>query len=206
MSIDTFRQIYMSLSQPFSYEECYETYRKLIDAVDIKKLSNDPSYLFDLHHILAQRIDMPDIGIKFTVHTNLFCGSVNQFGTQEHRNVLLNAKHNSDVIGCFALTEKTAGIMSGLIIETVATYDKIDETYIINTGGEGNQKTWISNGMSATHAVIFAKLIIDDNYDNIGYSDHIQPFFVKIRNNDGKLIQGIEIKDMGAKTLHCIFR
>ena len=47
-------------------------------------------------------------------------------------------------LGCFGLTEKLAGVQSGLVVETTATYDPAAEEFVLNTPHEGARKNWIS--------------------------------------------------------------
>jgi len=91
------------------------------------------------------------------------------------------------------LTEKTAGITSGMFLGTRADYDSTNDTYVIDTGDDGNCKVWISNGLIANYAVVFANLYINDKFQ------HIQPFLVRIRDEDGIVVDGVEITDMGQK-------
>lgn len=192
-TLHTFEDIVQSLPSSKSYHESNDSLCKLIDSINIWDLIQDSIFLFDLHKILCQRIELLDVSIKFTVQTNLFYGSIIQFGTDEHRNLILHTKKNSDIIGCFALTEKTAGVTSGMFLGTRADYDSVDDTYVINTGDDGNCKVWISNGLIANYAVIFTNLYVNNKFE------HIQPFLVKIRDDNGNVIDGIEITDMGHK-------
>lgn len=55
-------------------------------------------------------------------------------------------------------------------------------------------KYWIGNlARTASYGVVFANLIID----NINYGVHA--FIIKIRQNNGEIIQGLEIGDCGPK-------
>lgn len=47
-------------------------------------------------------------------------------------------------LGCFALTEVNAGVVSGLIIETTATWDAGSKTFDLHTPHAGAAKNWIS--------------------------------------------------------------
>ena len=50
------------------------------------------------------------------------------------------------LLGCFALTEKLAGVQSGLIVNTKAEYEEPTGTFRLNNVGkdEGAFKNWIS--------------------------------------------------------------
>ena len=60
-------------------------------------------------------------GIRYTVHYNLFAGSVIGLGTDEQAKLLYDIEKRQQ-LGCFALTERSAGVLSGLIVETTAEY------------------------------------------------------------------------------------
>lgn len=53
--------------------------------------------------------------------------------------------------GCFSLTEKFAGVNSGLVVNTVVEYDDAnkDFPFVLNTPTEGAKKNWISQGLVA---------------------------------------------------------
>jgi len=66
------------------------------------------------------------------------------------------------LLGCFALTEKLAGVQSGLVVQTTADYDAASETFILHNVGdtEGAYKNWISQGFVADKAVVLADLTV----------------------------------------------
>lgn len=63
-------------------------------------------------------------------------------------------------LGCFALTEKLAGVNSGLVVETTATWDQGSQTFELNTPYPGAAKNWISQGVVADYAVVMASLVM----------------------------------------------
>lgn len=67
-------------------------------------------------------------------------------------------------VGCFALTEVRAGVLSGLICDTTATVTE-DNRIVIHSGSPGAIKRWISNGLVAKWAVVIARLILKDGSD-----------------------------------------
>lgn len=183
MSVTKLKQILARTGKIQTREESFACFKLLYSVVDLDELITDPRTIFKLHEPFIDRVDLAGTGIRFTVQTNLFCGSVIQFGTDEHRNTI----RDKSVIGAFALTERKAGISSGLFLGTTCTYETKSDTYLLNTGDIENRKIWISNGLYATHAVVFALL-----------KGKIQPFFVQLRNERG-LKPGIVVKDMGEK-------
>ena len=48
-------------------------------------------------------------------------------------------------IGCFALTEERAGVLSGLIVDTTATATASGD-FVLSSAANGSTKRWISNG------------------------------------------------------------
>lgn len=96
--------------------------------------------------------------------------------------------------GCYAQTELGHGSnVAGL--ETTATYDKTTEEFVLNTPSITAYKFWPGElGKFATHAVVFARLIIDEK-------DHgVQSFFVQLRDlQTHHLLPGIIAGDIGPK-------
>lgn len=80
-------------------------------------------------------------------------------------------------------------------LETTATYNKENETFVINSPTIGSTKWWIGDlGVHCTHAALFAQLIID------GKSYGLHTFLVPIRNPETfKTIPGVEAGDIGPK-------
>jgi hypothetical protein len=68
---------------------------------------------------------------------------------------LADSRHK---IGCFALTEEKAGVLSGLQIDT--EFEELpDGSYILNS--YDSSKNWISQGLLADFCVVFAKNKLD---------------------------------------------
>ena len=64
----------------------------------------------------------------------------------------LDAVQDAGQLGCFALTEKLAGVQSGLVVETQASYDAKAQEFVLHTPSEGAAKNWISQGFTADKA------------------------------------------------------
>ena len=93
---------------------------------------------------------------------------------------------NIDFLGCYAQTELGHGSnVAG--IETTATLDKNTDEFIIHSPTITSTKYWPGDlGRFTSHAVVFARLIIDEN----DYG--VQPFMVQIRDvNTWKRIKGV---------------
>ena len=97
-------------------------------------------------------------------------------------------------MGCFGLTEKLAGVQSGLVVQTTATYDEASDEFILDTPHEGARKNWISQGFVADKAVVLADLIVK------GESKGPHAFVMDFRSS-GSLVPGVKIDDMGSKTV-----
>lgn len=75
-------------------------------------------------------------------------GTILAVGTDEQIDKLADYQ-SEGVLGCFSLTEKLAGVQSGLVVETTATWDNDKQVFILNTPHEGARKNWISQGFVA---------------------------------------------------------
>ena len=97
-----------------------------------------------------------------------------------------------NIIGCYAQTEVGHGSnVSGL--ETMATLDTKTDEFVIHTPTVKATKFWPGTlGRHATHAIIFAQLIVDEN--NFG----VQPFMVPIRSLENhQAFPGVSVGDIG---------
>ena len=131
--------------------------------------------------------------IKFGVQFGLWGMSVYFLGTEKHHQKYLHAIGTLQLPGCFAMTETNHGSnVKG--IETTATYDHLNKTFIIHTPNPLARKEYIGN--AACHgqmATVFAKLMLD------GKDYGVSAFVVPLRDKNGKLHPGVTIKDCGRK-------
>ena len=158
-------------------------------------MQNKPERFFAAHRLLASKI-LGGFGIRFTVQYNLFAGSILGLGGPSQIKYL-DVLQRQGELGCFALTEVGAGVLSGFIVNTTATYDPIRNGFIITTPTPASEKNWISQGLTADWVVVFARLIIEKE-------DHgPHPFFLRMRPSRGssKLVEGISVTDMGRKSI-----
>lgn len=165
---------------------------KLLRHTDLR---DNPERFFLAHRILAEHSSAvgPGFWVRFTVHYNLCAGTVLALGTPEQVNQL-ETMQDEGLLGCFSLTEKFAGVNSGLIVGTIAEWDDKSQTFNLNSPNIGAQKNWISQGLCADKSVVVADLRIDDK----SYGPHA--FFINLREN-GELVPGISTQDMGPKTV-----
>jgi acyl-CoA oxidase len=131
--------------------------------------------------------------IKFGVQFGLWGMSVYFLGTEKHHKKYLRDIGTLQLPGCFAMTETNHGSnVKG--IETTATYEPVTTDFVIHTPHEGARKEYIGNAaLHGKSATVFAKLIID------GVDYGVSAFVVPLRDNEGKVLKGIRIKDCGKK-------
>ena len=78
---------------------------------------------------------------------NLFAGTVMGLGNEQQVKSLDDMQNRGE-LGCFALTEKFAGVNSGLVVNTIAEYLPSTNQFHIYTPNKGAWKNWISQGLS----------------------------------------------------------
>lgn len=61
-------------------------------------------------------------------------------------------------VGCFGLTEAFAGVNSGMIVNTTATWSPEKQMFLIQCPDRGAYKNWISQGLVADMCVVMATL------------------------------------------------
>ena len=133
---------------------------------------------------------MPGIGLTVT----MFRLSVENLANEEQRARWLPRIKNVDILGCYAQTEIGHG-SNVAALQTTATLDKATDEFVIHTPSITATKYWPGDlGRFSSHAIVFARLIIDDN----DYG--VQPFMVQMRDVDTwKVRPGIECGDLGPK-------
>lgn len=97
-------------------------------------------------------------------------------------------------LGCFSLTEKFAGVNSGLVVNTTADWDATTDTFILHTPNHGAKKNWISQGLVADKTTVVANLRIKGR----SYGPHA--FMMSLREK-GNVVEGVSHGDMGKKTV-----
>lgn len=131
--------------------------------------------------------------IKFGVQFGLWGMSVYFLGTEKHHEKYLQKIGSLELPGCFAMTETNHGSnVKGL--ETTATYNHSDKTFVIDTPHKNARKEYIGNAaMHGIMATVFAKLIVD------GKDMGVSAFIVPLRDEAGTVLPGISIADCGPK-------
>eukprot|EP00615_Pteridomonas_danica_P000841 CAMPEP_0114354888 /NCGR_PEP_ID=MMETSP0101-20121206/19809_1 /TAXON_ID=38822 ORGANISM="Pteridomonas danica, Strain PT" /NCGR_SAMPLE_ID=MMETSP0101 /ASSEMBLY_ACC=CAM_ASM_000211 /LENGTH=522 /DNA_ID=CAMNT_0001496565 /DNA_START=18 /DNA_END=1583 /DNA_ORIENTATION=- len=140
---------------------CAEQMRKIVMAKHIpySSLVETPETLLRCSQGIATN---GGLWTRFTVQYNLFGGSIVAVGGDAQREAL-KATQSKGVLGCFAFTEKGAGVLSGAGVETTATFDPDageSGEFVIVSPTASSVKNWISQGMYAEHAVILAELFV----------------------------------------------
>jgi len=151
---------------------------------------NDPREIFAAHELGA--VIEGSMSTKLTVQFNLFGSTIAKMGTARHH-WLLDGIDSLDEIGCFGLTELGYG-NNAIKMETTATYDQEDDTWIIHTPSPLAQKYWITN--SAVHAkwiIVFAQTYVHGKHEGL------HTFLVRMRDDKMQIQTGVRIEDMGMK-------
>ncbi|WP_158858016.1 acyl-CoA dehydrogenase family protein [Lunatibacter salilacus] len=131
--------------------------------------------------------------IKFGVQFGLWGMSILSLGTGSHHAKYLPKIGTLELPGCFAMTETNHGSnVKG--IETMASYQAVDKTFIIHTPHSLARKEYIGNAaMHGKMATVFAKLVLNDK----DYG--VCAFVVPLRDDEGNTLPGITITDCGRK-------
>ncbi|RLN89526.1 hypothetical protein BBJ28_00013004, partial [Nothophytophthora sp. Chile5] len=132
--------------------------------------------------------------LGFDVHRAMFIPTLDNQGTDEQRAKWLPLAKSYKIFGAYAQTELGHGSnVQG--IETVATYDKATQEFIIDSPTLTSRKWWPGGlGKTANHAIVHARLFLD------GKDVGVQAFLVQIRSmQDHEPLPGIEVGDIGPK-------
>ena len=131
--------------------------------------------------------------VKAGVQFGLFGGAVHRLGTERHHRAYLPGVASVELPGCFAMSESGHG-SDVRSIRTVARYDAAAQEFVLHTPDEDARKDWIGN--AARHgrvAAVFAQL------DVAGEARGVHAFVVPVRDEEGNLLEGVEIEDCGDK-------
>jgi len=163
-------------------------------------LRDDPAWFFEAHRVIAQHGDNLGQGFwtRFTVQYNLFAGTVLAVGNPSQVDQLAEMQQRGD-LGCFGLTEKFAGVSSGMVVETIADFDVKTREFVLRSPTEGSYKNWISQGFVADKCVVVADL-------HIGGKPHgphafLIDFRKRMASGGKEIVSGVRLADMGRKTV-----
>lgn len=181
----------------WKYPASIERMRKLVQCGLLRHtdIRDAPDRFITAHRVLAELATTigPGFWIRFTVHFNLFAGSVVALGSPEQV-AKLDEIQRAGKIGCFGLTEVLAGVNSGLVVNTTCTWVPEKQMFCLNTPDKGANKNWISQGLYADMCVAVADLRVG------GKSFGPHAFLIEMRR-DGALVEGVTVGDMGVKTV-----
>jgi len=158
-------------------------------------LHEEPERFFAAHRLISKYATQvgPGFGIRFTVQFNLFAGTILAMGSEEQVSSLPRLQAEGR-LGCFCLTERLAGVNSGLVVNTTCAWDDERQMFLLDCPDEAASKNWISQGLTADMAVVVANLFVKGK----AYGPH--GFVMDLRRN-GQLVEGVTVEDMGAKTI-----
>ena len=102
--------------------------------------------------LVCEELGRVDSSVRgfLTVHASLVCLCIQEWGTEEQKRDYLPKLATGEWIGCYALTETDAG-SDAAAMEATARED--GDSYILN-----GEKIWITNGLSAQVAIVFASI------------------------------------------------
>ena len=93
------------------------------------------------------RVDA-SVGITISVHTSLCCSCLAEYGSEEQKQTFLRPLVDGSKVGCFGLTEPSAGTDAG---GALTTADRDGDFYVLN-----GQKVFTTNSGFADTFIIFA--------------------------------------------------
>ena len=137
--------------------------------------------------------------VKCGVQFGLFGGAVLHLGTRKHHERYLHQVASLELPGCFAMSETGHG-SNVQAVGTTATYDAAAQEFVVNTPSEAARKDYIGN--AATHgrmAAVFAQLIVAGEGAEPGESRGVHALLVPIRDDRGRVCDGVRIEDCGHK-------
>lgn len=109
--------------------------------------------------LMAREIESIDSGYRsaFSVQSSLAMNAIYEFGSEQQKEEYLPRLAQGKLIGCFGLTEPNHGSDPGSM-ETRAKYDSSKKVYKLS-----GTKTWITNSPISDIAIVWAKLVDDNN-------------------------------------------
>ncbi|TNM61133.1 acyl-CoA oxidase [Streptomyces sp. NP160] len=131
--------------------------------------------------------------IKAGVQWGLFAGSIQALGTAEHHERFLRDAVETDLLGCFAMTETGHG-SDVANLRTTATYDEATGELVVHSPGPEARKDYIGNAArDARMAVVYAQLVTR------GKKHGVHAVLVPIRDEAGNALPGVTLSDCGRK-------
>ena len=130
-----------------TYAPSAKRLKRLLKSMILKQtdLEEHPARFYAAHRYLSEyghKIG-PGFSIRFTVQFNLFAGTVLALGNDEQKASLIKMQADGE-LGCFGLTERLAGVSSGLVVQTECHWDEAKQMFRLHTPTDGACKNWIS--------------------------------------------------------------
>ena len=131
--------------------------------------------------------------VKCGVQFGLFGGAVLHLGTRKHHERYLERITSLELPGCFAMSEGAHG-SNVQRVQTTATYDSEAGEFVVHTPTEEDCKDYIGNAArDGRIAVVFAQLVVG------GESRGVHALLVPLRDDAGRVVEGVRIEDDGPK-------
>jgi len=135
--------------------------------------------------------DMFETG-GLSIHFSMFLTFLKTNASPEQQEKWLGAAQEARFFGAYAQTELGHGSnVRGL--ETTATFDRQTDEFVVHSPTLTSLKWWPTGMYACTHGAVFAQLIID------GKNYGIHAFMVQFRDDQGNLMPGVEVGEMGPK-------
>lgn len=165
--------------------------RSLARGKQLKRLAKKHNWNDKEYKTAASIAGEPNV---YGLHDSMFLKTLREQTTPEQKKLFLEKAEAHQIIGCYAQTELGHGSnVRGL--ETTATWNQADKTFIIHSPKLTASKWWIGSlGRTANHAVVMAQLYINGK----SYGPH--PFVVHIRDLEThEPLDNIYVGDIGPK-------
>mmetsp|Transcript_75116 Transcript_75116/g.195752 ORF Transcript_75116/g.195752 Transcript_75116/m.195752 type:complete len:699 (-) Transcript_75116:219-2315(-) len=176
----------------WSYEERFS--RQLERTAEAMVRIRDPKNRKFMMIHMKQGIRMADMFEtgSLGIHFSMFLTFLKTNASKEQQDKWLPLAQEGRYFGAYAQTELGHGSnVRGL--ETLATFDKETDEFVIHSPTLTSLKWWPTGMYACTHGVVFAQLIIGGtNYGMHG-------FMVQFRDDQGNLMPGVEVGEMGPK-------
>ena len=137
--------------------------KKFITADDLMR--ERMAKVFALHRYMTADASRPLLtatAVRFTIQYNLFAGTVANLGSSAQRRMLQEEVLDKGALGSFVLTEVGAGVVSGMIVETLAVWraGEGEGGFTLHCPTPSSVKNWVCNGLTAQYAIVIARLLL----------------------------------------------
>jgi acyl-CoA oxidase len=165
--------------------------RSLARGKTLKRLNAEHNWSKEEYKVASNIAGEPTV---YGLHDSMWLVTLREQGTPEQHKLFLEKAERAEYVGCYAQTELGHGSnVRGL--ETTATWDPKDKTFVINSPHLTASKWWIGSlGKVANHAIVMAQLFVN------GKNHGPHPFVVHIRDlKTHEPLENIYVGDIGPK-------